>query len=190
MFIEVPVDGAELKLSDGMSSSCSFAVQPNNGFLSFTCLAAKTSTCCLLCSPFSSVGRPYFYSRILKFLGSLFSVFLCSRSISRSGIQCFSCQKCSLSSIICHSLSLTKSLMLAKSARTSTGFILSIKKSSTHLLYLMLVLLRPPLLVSMSWPCLVLSTVAPRSAQAHPNLLLQKSLSPSGLLSFHCHPCS
>ena len=75
-----------LKLVVVMSSGWSVAMQPNNGLLSFTCLAPDTSTCCLLCSSVSPAGRPYIHSRILKFVCYLFSVSLCSRSISRSGI--------------------------------------------------------------------------------------------------------
>ena len=44
-FIDVLVEGAEFKLSDGMSRGRSVALQPNNGFVSFKFLAADMSTC-------------------------------------------------------------------------------------------------------------------------------------------------
>ena len=73
-FIDAAADDAGLKLSGGMSNGRSVAVQPNNKFLSSTCFPADMSTCCVLCVSvfFSSACRSCIYSRILKFLSSLF----------------------------------------------------------------------------------------------------------------------
>ena len=73
-FIDVAADGAGLKLSGGMYNGRSVAVQPNNEFLSSRCFPADLSTCWMLCVSvfFSSACRSCIYSRILKFLLSLF----------------------------------------------------------------------------------------------------------------------
>ena len=74
------------------------------------------------------------HSRTLKFVWALFCVSLCSRSISCSDtVQSF-CQNDSSSLVICQSWSGTNSPTPNNSAPISPDFILSIKKSSPHLL--------------------------------------------------------
>ena len=147
MFVDVPVDGAGLKLPGGMSNGRSVAVQSNNEFLSLACFSADMSTCKMLCVSFSSACRPCIHSRILKLVVFLLSISLCSRSTYFFGTVWSSCNECSLSLMICHSSSATRSPILTISAPISSCCVLSIKKSSPYLLYLRRVFLRPPDLV-------------------------------------------
>ena len=48
IFIDVPVDGAGSKLSGGISSGLSVAVQPKRGYSVFMCFPADTLTCWML----------------------------------------------------------------------------------------------------------------------------------------------
>ena len=62
----------------------------------------------------------------LRFVFSLLSIPLCSRSTSRS------CKECLLSLMICHTSSATSSPPFTNSSPTSSGCILSINKSSPY----------------------------------------------------------
>ena len=112
IFIDVPVDDAGSKSSGGISSGFSVAVQPKRGssvftccsihvvlfnrrgdlpfshvvlFTSFTCF--HTSFCLMLSPPSSSLLTPRIHSSILRFVFSLLSISLCSRSVSCSGVE-------------------------------------------------------------------------------------------------------
>ena len=87
IFIDVPADGAGSKLSGGISSGLSVAVQPKRGSSVFTCCFADTSTCWMLCPSSFMFLTPRIHSSILKFGCSLLSISLCSRSVSCSGVE-------------------------------------------------------------------------------------------------------
>ena len=148
IFIDVLVDGPELKVSGGMSIGRSVTVPPNNEFLPLhaSLLICRLDGCFAL--PFRQPPDHASTSSILRFVFSLLSISLYSRSTSFSGEVWSSCHECSLSLMICHSSSATRSFMFTISSPSSSGCVLSIKKSSPYLLYLMLAFLRPPLLAS------------------------------------------
>ena len=87
IFIDVPVDDTGSKLSGGILSGLSVAVQPKRGSSVFTCCSADTSTCWMLSpsSPLLLTSR--IHSSILRFVFSLLSISLCSRSVSRTGVD-------------------------------------------------------------------------------------------------------
>ena len=122
------------------------------------------------------VIHPY----ILRLVFFLLSVSLCSRSVSLSSMAWSSCKERSLSFMICHSSLATSSPTFTNSFPISLGCILSIKKSSPYLLYLMLVLLRPDFLVYF--------------VICNSGSVLFGTSSCSGLFQssffFRCHPCS
>ena len=66
--IDVPVDDAGSKLSGGISSGLSVAVQPKRGSFVFTCFSADTSICWMLCSSSLSLLSPRIHSSVLKFV--------------------------------------------------------------------------------------------------------------------------
>ena len=70
IFIDVPVDGAGLRLSGGLSNVQS--VQPNNEFPPCRCFPAEMSTCWMLCVSLSSACRPCIHSTISLFYLALF----------------------------------------------------------------------------------------------------------------------
>ena len=148
IFIDVPVDGAGLKVSSGMSNGRSAAVQANNEIPPFRCFTADISTCWMLCVSLLLVCRPCIHSSILGFVFSFLCISLCSRSTSFSGEVRSSCHECSLSLMICHYSSATRSPTFIISSPSSSGCFLSIEKSSPYLLYLMPVILHPHFLLS------------------------------------------
>ena len=87
IFIDVPVDGAGSKLLNGLSSSLSVAVQPKRGSSVFMCFPADTSTCWMLCPSPLQFLTSRIHSNILKFVFCLLSISLCSKSVSRSGVE-------------------------------------------------------------------------------------------------------
>ena len=87
IFIDVPVDDARSKLSGGISSGLSVAVQPKRASFFFACYSAHMSTCWMLCSSSPLLLTPRIHSGILKFVFSLLSISLCSRLLSCSGVE-------------------------------------------------------------------------------------------------------
>ena len=79
IFIDVPVDDAGSKLSGGISTGLSVAVQPKRGAFVFTYFSADTSTCWMLCSSSPLLLTSRIHSSILKFVFFLLSISLCSR---------------------------------------------------------------------------------------------------------------
>ena len=75
------------KLFGGISSVLSVAVQPNRVSFVFTCFSADMATCWMLCSSSPLLLTPRIHSNILKFVLSLISISLCSRSVSCSGVE-------------------------------------------------------------------------------------------------------
>ena len=87
MFIDVPVDDAGSELSGGMSSGLSVAVQPRRGSSVFMYFPANMSTCCMLCPSSPSFLTSRIHSNTLRFVFSLLSISLRSKSVSRPGVQ-------------------------------------------------------------------------------------------------------
>ena len=87
IFIDVPVDDARSKLSGGISSGLLVAVQPKRGSSVSTCCSADTSTYWMLCPSSPLLLTSCIHSSILKFVFSLLSISLCSRSVSCSGVE-------------------------------------------------------------------------------------------------------
>ena len=87
IFVDVPVDDAGSELSGGISSGLSVAVQPKRGSFVFTCFSADTSACWMLYSSSPLLLTSRIHSSILKFVFSLLSISLCSRSVSCSGVE-------------------------------------------------------------------------------------------------------
>ena len=87
IIIDVPVNYAGSELSGGMSSGPSVAVQPKRRFSVFMCFPADMSTCCMLCPSSLPFLTSRIHSNILRFVFSLLSISLCSKSVSRSGVE-------------------------------------------------------------------------------------------------------
>ena len=79
------------------------------------------STCWMLCVSLTSTCRTCIHSNVLRFVFSLLSISLCSRSTSVSGEVWSSCHECSQSLMIYHYSSATRSPTFTISSPSSSG---------------------------------------------------------------------